>query len=355
MPSENDAGGNGKKVEYFMGVDCGSGSVRVGICDSTGRLLAWSVEKISTNNPRVDYYEQSSDEIWGKVCKASKDTLAKAKDVTPEKIRGIGFDATCSLVVLDKKDRPLSVSIGESRNDDRWNIIMWRDHRAYKETDEINATNHEVLKYVGGQVSIEMETPKLMWLKRRKKMTFENAGKFMDLTDFLAYRATEVDVRSKCTLACKWTYLPHKAAAAGNASAGWSADFFKKIGLEELVAENYERIGQTVKDIGEKIGGLSEQAAKEMGLIPGTVVGVGLIDAHAGALGTLGAKVEKKNGVDIPLGRRMALICGTSTCHLTLSKEPHFVPGVWGPFADAVVGGYWVLEPGQTISPTGTL
>mmetsp|Transcript_3155 Transcript_3155/g.4559 ORF Transcript_3155/g.4559 Transcript_3155/m.4559 type:complete len:544 (+) Transcript_3155:478-2109(+) len=237
--------------------------------------------------------------------------------------------------------------------DDNWNIIMWRDHRAYKETDKINATNHDVLKYVGGRVSIEMETPKLMWLKNRKERTWKMAGKFMDLTDFLAYRATGVDVRSKCTLACKWTYLPHKAHEAGDARAGWSADFFEQIGLKELVDEDFERIGNVVKDIGEPIGGLSKQAAKELGLLEGTVVGVGLIDAHAGALGTLGAKIENKHGMSIPLERRMALICGTSTCHLTLSKKPHFVPGVWGPFSDAVVGGYWVLEPGQ--SATGAL
>jgi len=176
----------------------------------------------------------------------------------------------------------------------------------------------------------------------------------MDLTDFLAFKATGVDVRSKCTLACKWTYLPHKAEAARDDKRGWSADFFEQIGLRELVEEDYKRIGQTVKDIGDRIGkGLSAQAAKELGLLPNTPVGVGLIDAHAGALGTLGAKMEDKGGRNIPLQRRLAMICGTSTCHLLLSKQPHFVPGVWGPFCDAVVGGYWVLEPGQ--SATGAL
>jgi len=36
-------GTNGTSDVYFMGADCGSGSVRVGICDSNGRLLASSV------------------------------------------------------------------------------------------------------------------------------------------------------------------------------------------------------------------------------------------------------------------------------------------------------------------------
>ena len=46
------------------------------------------------------------------------------------------------------------------------NIIMWMDHRASKETDIINATKHDVLKYTGGAISLEMEPPKLMWLKK---------------------------------------------------------------------------------------------------------------------------------------------------------------------------------------------
>lgn len=30
--------------------------------------------------------------------------------------------------------------------------------------------------------------------------------------------------------------------------------------------------------------------------------------------------------------RRMVLVCGTSTCHMAISKTKLFIPGVWGPF-----------------------
>ena len=45
---------------------------------------------------------------------------------------------------------------------------MWMDHRAQAETDLINNQGHAVLDYVGGKVSLEMQTPKLLWLKRNK-------------------------------------------------------------------------------------------------------------------------------------------------------------------------------------------
>lgn len=49
---------------------------------------------------------------------------------------------------------------------DERNVIMWLDHRAVRETKTINDTKHEVLKYVGGKVSLEMQSPKMLWLKQ---------------------------------------------------------------------------------------------------------------------------------------------------------------------------------------------
>ena len=50
---------------------------------------------------------------------------------------------------------------------------------------------------------------------------------------------------------------------------------------------------------------------------------------------------------------RVALIGGTSSCHMAVSPEPRFVPGVWGPYFSAMVPGWWLNEGGQ--SATGAL
>jgi hypothetical protein len=52
-------------------------------------------------------------------------------------------------------------------------------------------TNHEVLRYVGGKISPEMQMPKLLWLKRNlSQEKWENVKHFMDLPDFLSWKAT---------------------------------------------------------------------------------------------------------------------------------------------------------------------
>ena len=99
-----------------------------------------------------------------------------------------------------------------------------------------------------------------------------------------------------------------------------------------------------------------------MGLPPGIAVGSGVIDAYAGWIGTVGAKVNlsgttlnsgvAKNDVSQAF-TRLAAVAGTSTCHLAMSEKPVFVPGVWGPYRDVLIPDYWVAEGGQ--SATGEL
>lgn len=76
------------------------------------------------------------------------------------------------------------------------NIILWMDHRASQEAQKINQLGHSVLKYVGGKISLEMETPKLLWLKNHlREACWNKAGYFFDLPDFLTWKATGAESR----------------------------------------------------------------------------------------------------------------------------------------------------------------
>lgn len=324
---------------FFVGVDVGTGSVRAGLFDSTGKRRGMAVRSIQMWRPHPDWAEQSSADIWDAVGETVRGAVSTA-GVPPEQVVGIGFDATCSLVVLDGSDNPLAVS---GSGDDNRNIIVWMDHRAVAEADAINAGNHNVLRYVGGTISPEMEVPKLVWLKKHRPETWAAAGKFFDLPDYLTYRASGSDTRSLCTTVCKWTFLGDENR--------WDDDFFAAVGLGELPGDG--RIGTTVRPMGERVGTLTPDAAKHLGLTTNTGVGVGIIDAHAGGIGLLGAVLQDGDNSDAALESALALIGGTSTCHMVVSREPRFVPGVWGPYYGAMVPGMHLTEGGQ--SATGIL
>jgi FGGY-family pentulose kinase len=321
----------------FLGIDVGTGSVRAAIFDVRGARLGMASAPIQVWRPEADFVEQSSDDIWAAAGRAVRAALSEA-GLAGSQIAGIGFDATCSLVLLDANDRPVSVS-PTARTEQ--NVMVWMDHRAIAQSERINAGKHAVLRYVGSSISPEMQTPKLLWLKERAPEAFARTAKFLDLPDFLTYRATGIDTRSLCSTVCKWTYLGQEQR--------WDEAYFRAIGLGELADEGFARIGTRVRPMAEAIGGLTPRAAAELGLAPGIAVGVSIIDAHAGALGLLGVALDEPVNFDT----RLALIGGTSSCHMAVSAEPRFIPGIWGPYYSALLPGLWLTEGGQ--SATGAL
>jgi FGGY-family pentulose kinase len=332
----------------YLGIDVGTGSVRAALFDGSGRRLGLAVREIALHRPEEDFVEQSSDEIWSAAAAAAQEAIAVAGS-RAEHVAGVGFDATCSLVLLDADDRPVSAS---PTGDDRWNVIVWMDHRAIDQAARINAGRHEVLRYVGGVISPEMETPKLLWLKEKLGKSYGRAARFFDLADFMSYRATGVDVRSLCTTVCKWTYLGHAEGTDGSVGR-WDETYFRAVGLGDLADQGFARIGRRVRPMGERAGGLTERSAKELGLSPGTAVAVPIIDAHAGGLGLLGIPLGGEAPDEAAIEERIALIGGTSTCHMASARQDRFVPGVWGPYFSAMIPGFWLTEGGQ--SATGAL
>jgi D-ribulokinase len=321
--------------QAYIGVDVGTTSTRAGIFDETGKLLGIARYPIKIWHEAGDIVEQSSIDIWNACVTAVRTAMAEAA-ISPAAVKGIGFDATCSLVVIGPGGAPLSVS---TSGDPQRNVIVWMDHRAIAEAREINETHDDVLRYVGGSISPEMEMPKLLWLKRHMRASFDAAAHFFDLADYLSYRATGSLARSMCTVTCKWNFLAHEKR--------WSAPYFQRIGLEELAAERYARIGTDIVPPGVPLGeGLSVEGAKEFGLCVGTPVGASLIDAHAGGIGAIGGRAAVNTPVNVC--DRLAYIMGTSACIMATTSEPRFVPGVWGPYYSGMVPGFWLNEGGQS-------
>jgi D-ribulokinase len=318
-----------EQPRFVIGADVGTASVRAGVFDLYGHMLSVEKRDITVFREGASIVEQSSTEIWSSVCNVIRDAV-EAAGIEPQQVIGLGFDATCSLVVLGPGGKPLAVS---SSTEDKRDIIVWMDHRAVDQAERINAIGHDVLRYVGGRISPEMQTPKILWLKENRPETFARAWQFFDLADFLTFKATGDLTRSSCTVTCKWTYLAHEKR--------WDDSYFREIGLSELAEEGFARIGANIVQPGTSIGsGLTEEAAQAMGLSPGIAVAAGLIDAHAGAIGTAGTGGKMREN--------LAYVFGTSSCTMTSTPQPVFIPGVWGPYYSALVPDMWLNEGGQS-------
>src|ERR1700723_4371628 len=137
--------GTGMK-QAFIGVDVGTSSARAGVFDESGMLLATAKHPIATwheagsvveqSSSDATWHEagsvveQSSSDIWAACVASVRAAMAEAA-LPASAVKGIGFDATCSLVVLDAGGNPLSVS---TSGDPRGNVIVGMDHRAIADT-----------------------------------------------------------------------------------------------------------------------------------------------------------------------------------------------------------------------------
>jgi FGGY-family pentulose kinase len=190
---------------------------------------------------------------------------------------------------------------------------------------------------MGGSVSCEMSLAKITWLYKQEY--YKKVKHLIELPEFLTWKATGSMRRSLCSLVCKWGYSP---------TTNYS-DFLDVLVKKEDIPELMVKCGLDLEPLepGCCVGTLTEQAASELGLLSSCVVGYPIIDAYAGAIGTiLGQASSIKEGVSGKLG----LICGTSSCHIVFTKEPMFVKGVWGPYPNVALSGYSCTEGGQSLT-----
>jgi FGGY-family pentulose kinase len=324
--------------EHVIGVDVGKEHVRAGVFDLEGTMISQAVSEIQSWTPKEGYLELSSSDIWASTGKAVREAVAKAY-IHPSSVVSIAFDAPSSVVVFDGSLSPLPVS---PEGNPEQNVIAHADRRAIDQVRRINATRHPVLKYFGGALSPEMAPPKLLWLKENSPLTWKKAWKFLDLTDYLLLEATGTDTRNLCTATCRWAY--------DGKNGRWDASFFRKLGMEELPGK--DKIAGAILPAGSPAGELTGAAAHHLGLTSATKVVVGSVDTYAAGIALTGTGFTS-TPKPAALERILAAVFGPSSSHLALSRSPHFVEGVRGPFKDAMIPGLWLNEGGQ--SATGSL
>jgi FGGY-family pentulose kinase len=299
-------------MTYLIGVDVGTQSVRSCLFDLAGTVVASATRPLATTYPKPAWAEQDA-EAWWRGAVETLQEIMQASRVNPKDVVGLSYDCTaCTVVALTEDGTPLRPA------------LLWMDERAYAEADEASATGHEVLRYCGGKVSPQWMIPKGRWLERHEPALFAGARWIVDEADFFTWRLTGRMTASLNTATAKWNYV--------RPLGGWPPTFLRAVQAERLA----EKWPTEVLPVGHPVGRLCEAVAREVGLSPETIVAQGGIDAHAGeiALGAVGPG-------------DLALILGSSTCHMAQSPTPVFA-NIWGPYPDALVDGMYTLEGGQT-------
>ena len=335
-------------VKYTIGLDYGTDSVRSLIVNTeTGKEMGTA----------VFYYPRWKD---GKYCDPTKNqfrqhpkdylegleqTIVRALENVSDEVRNnvvaISVDTTGSTpVAVNREGIPLSLLPEFSENPNAM-FVLWKDHTAVKEAEEINLLAHswggeDFTKYEGGVYSSEWFWAKVLHVLREDANVRQAAYSWVEHCDWIpALLAGDPDPsamkRSRCAAG-------HKAMWHAEFDGLPAEEFLSK--LDPLLRGLKDRLFTETHACDIKVGNLSEEWAKRLGLSSEVAIGAGAFDAH---LGAVGGQIEPYY---------LSKVMGTSTCDMLIAPledvGDNLVGGICGQVDGSIVPGMVGLEAGQS-------
>jgi L-ribulokinase len=331
---------------YALGIDFGTESGRAVVVDvEDGRELASSVhnyangvidESLPGTSVRLepDWALQDPND-YVEVFKHAVPAALKDSGVDPRQVIGIGIDFTaCTMLPTTSDGTPLCF-LPEYRGRPHAWVKLWKHHAAQPEADRINEVarlrGESWLPLYGGKISSEWFFSKALQIVNEDPGVYRAAGRLIEGADWVVWQLTGRETRNACTAGYK---------AIWQKQTGFpSREYFAAL-HPEMAGIVESKMSRDISPLGSRAGGLTEQAAAWMGLLPGTAVAVGNVDAHV----TVPATGSVEAGT-------MVMIMGTSTCHVMIGEkldEPPRVQGMCGVVEDGVVPGMFGYESGQS-------
>ena len=333
--------------KLVIGIDYGTDSCRAIVINTvTGSELVshvsfyprWKKEMYcdSTKNQ----YRQHPQDYIDSLVEVIDGLLKKLSAREVDNIVAIGIDTTGSTPCLtDKNGTPLALLPQYANNPDAM-FILWKDHTSIREADDINSLAHawktDYTSRSGGIYSSEWFWAKALHALRNNETIRGDAYAVIEHCDWMPALLTgnlrpEQVKRSRCAAG-------HKGMWAEEWGGYPSQEFLTA--LDPLLNGFGERLSDETFTSDISAGKLTKEWAERLGLPRDVDVAVGIIDAHAGAIGAgIGANT-------------MVKIIGTSTCDIVVTPKEDIatklIPGISGQVDGSVIPGLIGLEAGQS-------
>jgi len=271
--------------KYILAHDIGTSSDKAVLVDFSGKIIATATSPYDTLYPHPAWVEQVPSEYWRAVCDTSR-RLTKEHNIKPEEIKGIVFTTQAmGLIPVDEKGEVL------------YNNITWVDGRAEKQAQAIMRKfggKKMFTMIVGTPIMGKDVIPKMRWLKEEFPDIFNKTKFFLDVNGYL---------KMKCT---------GRMVAELSGASSYGLDLKKNTWLSamKLIGMDMSKLPPLVKST-DNVGGLTKQAAEEMGLAEGIPVFGGCDDVQSAAIGS---GMNKDEEIHIYLGTS-AWVCAMSKTH----------------------------------------
>ncbi|MCF0070746.1 ribulokinase [Dyadobacter sp. CY261] len=335
------------KENYVIGIDFGTDSVRALVVNAnTGEQVGTAVQEYQRwkrgkyCDAGVSQFRQHPLDYLEGLESAVKRALDQVPANVRMLVRGISVDTTGSTpVAVDRNGTPLAL-LPEFAENPNGMFILWKDHTANAEAEEINRLAHQYdidfTKYVGGIYSSEWFWAKILRTLRVDESVREKAFSWVEHCDWISAELTGVTdplllKRSRCAAG-------HKALWHQDFDGLPSNTFFKE--LDPLLDGLRDRLFADTETSDQPMGTISKEWAAKLGIPEDVVIGVGAFDAHMGAVGAL---IEPYS---------LCKVIGTSTCDMLVAPNEEvghlLIKGICGQVDGSIVPGMLGMEAGQS-------
>jgi L-ribulokinase len=332
-------------TKYAVGVDFGTESGRAVLVDvATGAEVATAVYEyghgvIDERLPAPDDdvrlepdWALQDPEDYLRTFQTTVPSVLSRSGIDPADVVGVGIDFTaCTMLPTTADGVPLCTLPEYRRRPHAW-VKLWKHHAAQPEADRINAVARERaeawLPRFGGKISSEWFYSKALQILDEAPDIYRAADRLIEAADWVVWQLTGVETRNSCTAGYKAIWTKGEGFPPSEYFSALSPDFTNVVD---------EKMSRDIRPIGERAGGLTEQAAAWTGLRPGTAVAVANVDAHVSV-----------PAATVTAPGRMVAIMGTSICHLVLGDRSAVVDGMCGVVEDGVIPGLFGFEAGQS-------
>ena len=333
-------------MNYVIGLDYGTDSVRALVVDQNGWEVSTAVHYYSRwkkglhcDPARSQFRQHPLDYLEGLELSV-KAAIALAEPQVAANIVGISVDTTGSTpVAVDRAGTPLALLTDFAENPNAM-FILWKDHTANAEAEEINTLAHrwdtDFTKYVGGIYSSEWFWAKILHTLRVDEAVRHAAFSWVEHCDWIS--AVLTGNTDPLTLRRSRCAAGHKAMWHEEFEGLPSEDFLSR--LDPLLTGLRERLFRHTYTADAAMGQISPEWAARLGLPENVVIGVGAFDAHMGAVG---AGIEPYS---------LVRVMGTSTCDMLTAPTEEvgnlLIRGICGQVDGSILPGMLGMEAGQS-------
>jgi len=274
---------------YLLGTDIGTSGTKTILMDTQGQLIAQDLQEYDVLTPKPLWAEQWP-EVWLQAAKTSIKNTVQKSGIPSEEIRGIAISGLYggSGIPLDEDMEPVRP------------CMIWMDRRAEEETKWVLDTigEEKLLEVTHNGADPYYGFTKILWMKNHEPENWEKTKLFLPPNDYVIYKLTG-------NIAIDYSSAGNIGGIFDMNNRTWSTEMMDKMGIPlSMMPEN-------IVESTDIIGGLTKEAAAELGLAEGMPVIASGIDCGAANIG-LGVF---ESGI-------YAAAIGTSMCAALISDKP---------------------------------